>query len=370
MARGRKPSVRYWKSRKGGGYFATIGGKQEELALGVDDFPDGPTYIAALARFSSLMSMSSNKGSDDYLVSAMLNQYRTHMRFTHQTTDKAKLFDSLCQRFVELHGGRRVGDLRPYHVDDYLNSNAQWNPTSKATVGRMLLSCVAWAKRKGYIRTDPLAKGVQLPRALVRGREAMMSGELMDLLIAEVKTGKTKGVAYSAFLWALRETGARPVEIRMADAEHYKDGRIVFRWNAKSGYVHKTAAKTQRDRVIYLAGELRQWVEAEIARNGPGPIFRSPRGRRWGIRGSQNKWGWLLALPVVTDYLRSHGIERRELKLYNFRHTFISDWMDRQGDIYIVAKICGTSVKMIETRYGHVNPEKVHERYEQFMRTR
>ncbi len=49
MARGRKPSVRYWDSR--GGYCCWIDGQRELLAKGADDAPSGPVYLEALERF-------------------------------------------------------------------------------------------------------------------------------------------------------------------------------------------------------------------------------------------------------------------------------------------------------------------------------
>ena len=48
----RKPSVRYWPSRKG--YGVTVNGHQYILAVGPDDCPTGPTYIAALGAFPRL----------------------------------------------------------------------------------------------------------------------------------------------------------------------------------------------------------------------------------------------------------------------------------------------------------------------------
>jgi hypothetical protein len=51
----RKASVRYWPGRKGGGYFCVYQGARRELALGPDDAPDGPTYLAALEKFQAIM---------------------------------------------------------------------------------------------------------------------------------------------------------------------------------------------------------------------------------------------------------------------------------------------------------------------------
>ena len=49
--------------------------------------------------------------------------------------------------------------------------------------------------------------------------------------------------------------------------------------------------------------------------------------------------------------------------MYNFRHTFISHFLDETGDIYAVAQMCGTSVKMISQRYGHPDADKLHDKF-------
>ena len=85
---------------------------------------------------------------------------------------------------------------------------------------------------------------------ILRGRDARMSEELMDLLIGEcferatynrkVRTDKPAvhlrkaGFCeqFGRWLWMLCVTGARPVELRNAEAYHYQNGRLLFRWNA------------------------------------------------------------------------------------------------------------------------------------------
>ncbi|MDB5310591.1 MAG: hypothetical protein JWO38_4793 [Gemmataceae bacterium] len=37
----RKPSIGFWPTRKGGGYFCIVKGERHELALGPDDHPEG-----------------------------------------------------------------------------------------------------------------------------------------------------------------------------------------------------------------------------------------------------------------------------------------------------------------------------------------
>src|SRR4051794_33005252 len=104
MARGRKPSVRYWASRKGGGYFVTLEGTLHELALGPDDAPTGPTYAAALEKFGKLLRMETGKGTDSYPVTALFNKYREHLaaKDAEYNLDRLFTFERNVASFAQL----------------------------------------------------------------------------------------------------------------------------------------------------------------------------------------------------------------------------------------------------------------------------
>ena len=59
----RRASVRYWASR--GSYCCWFNGRQEVLASGPDDFPSGPTYQAALRRFTEITALGSADAAKD-----------------------------------------------------------------------------------------------------------------------------------------------------------------------------------------------------------------------------------------------------------------------------------------------------------------
>lgn len=63
--------------------------------------------------------------------------------------------------------------------------------------------------------------------------------------------------------------------------------------------------------------------------------------------------------PALAD----DGIELRELRVYNFRHTWACDYLDTTGDIFGAALMLGTPVKMLQTRYFHMDLDKLHERF-------
>ena len=148
MARGKKPAVRYWKSRKA--FCCWIKRVQYTLATGPDDSPRGPTYLAALDQFRKLLALETNKGTDNYLVSALLNQYRAHLKATRKSAVPS-IFDMMAKNFSAEFGSKRVCELEPHMMEEWLSRQSRWNPTSKAHGGTLILGAVAWARRKGFI---------------------------------------------------------------------------------------------------------------------------------------------------------------------------------------------------------------------------
>jgi integrase len=382
LAQGRKPSVRYWDSRKA--YCCWIAGERHFLAYGPDDAPTGPTYLAALDQFKKLLSKEANKGTDDYLVSSLLNQYRAYLRSTRKSGVPG-VFEVMARGFAEQFGEKRVREVKPYDFDQWLERQTQWNPTSKAHAVALILSALSWAKKKGFIQNDPLTGRIERPQPILRGRDARMSEELMDLLIGECfaratysrkkRTSMPKvhlrwcgfSESFGRYLWLLRITGARPIEIRSAEAHNYQNGRLVFRWNAQKGYIWKNARKSQRDRIIFLTPEAQAHVEQCVKKHPEGPIFRTLRGDPWTPQNIANKWRqWLLNRPKIAAYLEEHGIDTKQMRTYNFRHSAISSFLDCGGDIYVASQLFGTGVKMIERRYGHPNIERLQEQFMAF----
>jgi integrase len=358
MARGRKRQVRYWQ-RKGGGYFVTINGTQHELALGPDDAPGGPTYTKAIQEYGKLLALDMNKGTDDYLVSALANAYRQWLADKHPR--RLDLFEQWGRSFVERYGHMKCRELQPYHIHEWLDSRDKWGPTSKWNAGVKVLACINWGAKSGLIQNNQLFRRVQLPEPHYRGKEMRMSPALCDLLIE-----RAHSKAFRLFLHVLRETGCRPVELRMAEVENYKGGKIVYRWNSR-GYRHKTAAKTKRDRIIYLTPEADAEVKKLAEARKEGRLFLGPRKAPYEARNMHKQFERIVARPEVQEHMEEHRISPADVTLYSFRHTFASEWIDSGRSIKICADLMGTSVMMLERVYGHPDEAKLHEHYLAFV---
>lgn len=359
MARGRKRQVRYWPSRKGGGYFVTIDGRQHELALGPDDAPGGPVYAKAVQAYGRLLALDRDKGTDDYLVSALANQYRLWLADKHPR--RLDLFEQWGRGFVELYGHLKCRELRPFHFHDWLDSKKKWGPTSKWNAARKVLACINWGAKCGLIAQNHLLRRVQLPEPQLRGREMRLPPALLGALVSSARHAR-----FRLFLRALRETGCRPIELRMAEVENLKGDRIVLPWNSR-GYRHKTAAKTKRDRVIHLTPALADEVRAAVGGRREGRIFLTPRNRPYGARNMHKLFDNAKAREAVQALMREHNVKDEHVTLYAFRHSFASDWIDSGRSLKFCAELMGTSVTMLERVYGHPDEQKIHEHYLAFM---
>jgi site-specific recombinase XerD len=90
-----------------------------------------------------------------------------------------------------------------------------------------------------------------------------------------------------------------------------------------------------------------------------GPLFRSPRGRAWLPPNLARTWQLVLSKKAVQDYLSSNGINPATVQPYNYRHTWLSNWVDDGRSLAIAAELCGTSANMIERVYGHPDADRM-----------
>lgn len=364
----RKPKVTYWPSR--GAYGCWIDGVQHILAKGEDDADRGPVYLSAMERFTKLLGQEEDKTTADYKVSAVFNAYRLSIADRPKRLER---FDEIVKGFNDDYGNRPVGKLLPVDVDHWLATKGTWGANTRRLAGALILSAFAYAARKGLIPQSPFVDGagrvrIDLPAPLVRGEEATMPAPLMDLLEANATGQRGDRDALRQLLRLLRATGARPAEIVRAEAFNFSKGRIVYRWNTVRGYVWKNARKTKRDRHVYLTPELTEYAERCCQRFPTGPIFRSNRGLPWTSDSLSWQWRRLLGRPAVAEYLHDKRIQRESLKPYNYRHTWITRYVQQTRDVWGAAKICGTSVKMIEERYCHFDADVLAETYAEFMK--
>ncbi len=126
-------------------------------------------------------------------------------------------------------------------------------------------------------------------------------------------------------LVVLKESGARPQELRLAEAKHFdREGRRL--------YFPKPIKKVrgeQRERIIRLEGRAFEIVQRLALKYPNGPLFRNERRNAW----TKNALNWRC------KRLR----EKLGFRIcpYALRHTFCTDALTRGVDPLTVAELMG-----------------------------
>jgi integrase len=223
-------------------------------------------------------------------------------------------------------------------------------------------SIMAYAASKKYIPDIQMLKG-KLPLDKVR-REEFTPEEYRKLHTFArgwVKKARTpvqtwyRTIAYN-FVLIMCNTGMRPTEaknLRWRDVAIRGDGQgrnfVVLHVRGKDKFRQLVAASNVVD---YL-----ERIRAIAKATEPdGFVFTTAQGKR----------AALLYRSLIEGLLTESGLRlsssgsRRST--YCFRHTYATFRLTEGVDVYFLSKQMGTSVKMIEEHYGHINPVKNAER--------
>ena len=236
---------------------------------------------------------------------------------------------------------KRLRNLKPYHVQEWLDENyPKICQNYRYRLVRALKRPFLWAKRQGYIKIDPL-------EAVSRGRQVFRSvylePEQWNELLTLVKTGP-----FRDFLILLRATGARPQEVRKVEARHFDRKNECWRFPIEE-------AKMEREeRIIHLndaAGVALALTRRQAIKYPEGPLFRNTRGKPW-----------------TKNSLRLHFRRLRQRKENNLsfavscrviRHTYATDALVAGLDIQTVATQMGhRDLRMLSLVYQHLQKKK------------
>lgn len=171
------------------------------------------------------------------------------------------------QRFAERYPDLTVQQLRPYHVQEWVDTYATHRPTTTRNYMRTIKRCMQWARSLGYIDSNPL-EYLTMPAA--DSREVAITPEQFEQILTHVHCPCLRDLMVVTY-----ETGCRPqeslrLEIRHVDLENQ---RWVFpREEAKGKKV---------PRIVYLTGKAAEITRRLIAGRKSGHVFRNSRGNPW-----------------------------------------------------------------------------------------
>lgn len=318
----RQPKPYFKASHKA--WYVNLRGKTQRL---------GTTEEEAWQEYYRLMADEAPVTSKTTVV-ALLDRYLIWTKENRAPRTYDWYLDHL-QSFARYVGAKlKVGDLKPYHVTRWLQSEYK---TAGNTYKRG--ACVAvnrafnWARRQGLVSANPIAS---LEKPAAEPREAYLSEDDWAKVLAKIT-----GSPIADIFEFMRETGCRPWEASHAEARHWdrKGERLVLDLALTKGRKGK-----KLPRVIRLNARATEIIKRLSLKHPEGPLFRNRLGNRWTAH----------AMNCCCVRLRkSLGIA--QLSPYVLRHSFCTDALLRGVDPTTVALLMGhKDGAMVMKVYNHL----------------
>ncbi len=345
----RQSSVRYYESRKA--YYTQFQSKQRLLASGPDDYPDGPTYKAALKAFGQLMATGAiEKAGDENQIQVILEKYMQHAQTRLAPSTYARRLLAL-RPFQQALGALPIAGLTHFKVEEFIAGQKEprrqgkrvhkWGDSSVANFLESAHAAFNWARKRKLITANPL-EGFEGPKVRSRSRDCLVSADdhLRILQSCRVR-------AFRRLVIALQNTGARPGELVNAKTTDWNDamGAIVYFADDRrrqDEFRHKNAK--HKDRVINFTGEALEMVRELVKTRPAGSVlFPSGRGTPYRRTSVTNNFEYLrkrLAMPHLTAY--------------SYRHTFATDWLLAGKPVEILSELLGNTPQTIYKHYAHL----------------
>lgn len=301
-----------------------------------------------------------------------------HMANNAQNTasNRAGFLDRFCQH---IHNEQSVGSMHAQHVTKETLASFMEQMEPGWTAWNYCVAVKAawnWASKENLIPINPLARYPNPPQPKADVSEATLITE------AEVSWFLDKSEPYGArpILEVLYATGARPGELCSATAGDYTRGSKQLRLlNWKNG------RKTNVSRIITLDKETAATVSKLCKdKQHSAAIFTGPDQAAWTPNRLQKIWrkirdgNWRSMKGCNFEQLSKEDAAKRQkqtaqrdfLTTYDLRHLWISDALRQKIPIATIAKMAGTSIKMIERTYGHFRNDDLSQAANQIAQSR
>ena len=238
-----------------------------------------------------------------------------------------------------------IDKLRATNVSKWLNDQIEDDEDadeedvrrSKDSANRNLATLKAALNRglqHRLVATDSGWATVQkFPKVGARRPDAFLGMEQRKALLAACPDD------LALFVKAALLTGARPGELATLNAGDF---------DKQLGALSLTG-KTGRRTVAISSAAVAFFIEASKNKLPAAPMLATSFGQRW------NKDSWK---KIFKDAVEASKLPDAVV-MYSLRHTAISEMILAGMDSFIVAKLAGTSVAMIEANYGHLRHDVV-----------
>jgi integrase len=265
-------------------------------------------------------------------------------------------FDAFCELFLHGHGAtvspRTAATLRERlaparavfgawplrDLEGAADDIARWGATLGTSRYRLMLAlrqCLGAAVRWRYIAHNPAVDAGPNPEPRADELRPFTRAEI-DALAIEL------GPVYGPLVIFAAETGLRTNEWAALERRDVDRGAVLVQRRVADGTV-TPYPKTGRRRVP-LTARAQAALAALPPRIDTPLVFPAPKGGHVGLDTWRTR-DWYPALDAA-------GIDKRGP--YCLRHTFAAEALAAGVSIFQLARLMGTSVKMIDRTYGHL----------------
>lgn len=253
MARSAKPWYR--KDRKA--WFVTIDGTRHNL---------GPDRTEAFRQFHALMREPKTQPVKAQSFVAIADAFLEWLQ-KNRAADTFEWYRYRIERFCRKYPELKLAELKPFHVQQWVDSYPKLSKTSRRNYLRSIKRCVSWACRQGYQEIDPI-KDLEVPSA--DHKEVCISRKEFEHLLSFVPDSSFRDLCMLTF-----ETGCRPQESLIVEARHFdaKNSRWVFPVKESKG--------KRQPRIVYLSPFAEELTKRLALLYPTGTLFRNRDGKSW-----------------------------------------------------------------------------------------
>jgi integrase len=310
-----------WFRKERQAWFVQVDGRQINL---------GPDRESALKRYHALMNEPKRPRVSAESVVALCDLFLDWCE-KHRSPATYEWYRDRLQAFAKtIPADLKAAMLRPFHVQAWIDSQAQWSNGSKRNGCRAVQRAMHWAEQQGYLDRSPIA---HLEKPPAGRREQVATAEEYRALLS-----LTRDREFRELLTAAWETGARPQEILHVEARH------VDLQNARWVFPPAESKMKRFPRIVYLTDEALSITKRLLLKHPQGRLFRNTCGRPW-----------------TTDAVncRFTTVEKKlgtRYCLYVFRHSWATRALERGVDPLTVAILMGhADPSMLAKTYQHLS---------------
>jgi integrase len=245
--------------KKGRGvWYVEIDRKQENL---------GPDRDEAFRRYHEIMAKPRPAKVAPDSVLGILDSFLDWCS-KHRAPDTYRWYHDRLQDFAgTVDRSLTVGQLRPYHVQQWVDSKEGWADGSRRNGIRAVKRAFKWAEEQGHIEKSPIAY-MKKPKG--GKREVIVSQDEFDGILSLAPDRGFRDLIIVSW-----ETGCRPQESLIVEARHVD--LVNQRW------VFQQSEEKNREfvRIVYMTDRALEIVRRRMLAYPEGPLFRNSRGDPW-----------------------------------------------------------------------------------------